>query len=135
MPLSDVIRRSGASEPYPDAVAVKKTVQVLEKRPIQFAIDAAGTVNLVAMNDGKLSSLFVVANAVLAAGTAIVRVNSVPVAGLSVTFAGGEAIGTRFSDEVVTGDGTERVRRGDRIEVVVTGANAIRGFIELTADA
>lgn len=145
MPISDVIRRSGASEPYPDAVAVKKAVQALEKQCLPFNINETDTLagtsqEIIAPHDGKLSSLFVtVSKTVTTGGVVSVNVNGIPVAGLNVTVADGAVKGTRVSDEVVTGDGTEKVRRGDRIEIVPAAAfataGAINGFVELTMDA
>jgi len=143
--LSDTIRRSGATEPYPDAVATKQAVAALEKKHLGFSINAtdlsAGTPQeLIATCDGAITAIYgTVAVAIVTGGGITVKVGTTDVAGASLTAADAAVVGTRYSDTTLTNDGTELVKKGDRIQIVpaaaFNGGGAVNGFLEITQSA
>lgn len=144
MPLSTPIRRAGAHEPYPDAVAVNKAVAALERKHFSFNINETDTLagtpfDTVAPCDGTLTALYtIVQKTVTTGGTVTVAINGVAVAGLSVAIANAAAKGSRLNDLTLTGDGSEKFRKGDRITVTTSGfatAGAVSGFVEYVQDA
>ncbi len=100
----------------------------------------AGTtaaIELISPITGKISKLAaVVRQAVGTGGAVTVKVGTTDVAGLSVTVADSATKGTAYSDSTVTGDGTEVVNKGDRIQIVFADAFAtsgsLDGYIDIT---
>lgn len=137
MSLKDNIRRSGPSEPYPDAVAVKAAIEALELKTINYRIDAtdlaAGTAqNFIAPCDGHLVELAEIAQVAIVTGGAItVEINTVAVTGLSITVPDGQTVGTRLTDTVDPAVNNQ-VKKGDRITITpaaaFNGGGAVNGY-------
>lgn len=131
MDFGDVKR---GMDPYADAEATQRHFQEVGKASQFVAINQtdllAGTSQqLIAPFDGKISKLTATVQAAVTTGGPItVKVNGVTVVGLSVTVADGATAGTRYTD-TPTGDGTEVVAAGDKVEIVPDGAFATAGAV------
>lgn len=98
---------------------------------------SAGTpTELVAPCAGRIAVLrTTVQTAIVTGGAVTVEVNTVAVAGLSITVADGATVGTRQSDTPTAADATAVVAAGDRIEIIpaaaFNGGGALAGILEI----
>lgn len=102
---------------------------------LQFDINETDTLagtayEAIAPVDGFIHGLdVIVQKAVTTGGAVTVEVNTVAVAGLSVTVADAATKGTRYSDAPTSGSSTQAVSKGDRITITPASAFATAGAI------